>query len=172
MRVKSSSGFTWLEFVVAILLLSLLGVVLLDRVSLYQEQAEKASMEQMVASLRSALRLQIVDRMLNGRQGQAKLVDDNPMHWLIGSPANYLGERFGPVAGSVPGGHWYFDLRDKTLVYVVAGRHFVADSAGRKEVRFQVRPVWSIKPQAGPDSADKQNIDSVILVLVEPYQWF
>jgi len=172
MRVKSSPGFTLLEFVVVILLLSLLGGVLLDRMLLYQEQAEKAAMEQMVAALRSALRLKIADRMLNGRQGQTKLVDENPMDWLIASPANYLGERFGPAPGSVPGGHWYFDLRDKTLVYVVAGRHFVANSAGRKEVRFQVRPVSNIKPQASLDSADKQNIDSVNLALVELYQWF
>ena len=170
--MKSSSGFTWFEFLVAVVLISLLGVVLLDRLALYQEQAEKAAMQQMISNLRSTLRMKIADQLLNGRQDQRALVDDNPMDWLIGKPSNYLGERFGPAPGSVPGGHWYFDLRDKTLVYVVAGRHFVAHSAGRKEVRFQVRPASSIKPQAGHDIADKQNIEGVILALVEPYQWF
>jgi prepilin-type N-terminal cleavage/methylation domain-containing protein len=170
--VKSSSGFTLFEFLVVVVLISLLGAVLLDRLALYQEQAEKAAMQQMISDLRSTLRMKIADRLLNGRQGQTKLVDENPMDWLIGKPSNYVGERFGPAPGSMPGGLWYFDLRDKTLIYVVAGRHFVADPAGRKEVRFQVRPASSIKPQASQDIADKQNIDSVILALVEPYRWF
>ena len=170
--MKSSSGFTLLELLVVVAMVSLLGGVLLDRFLFYQEQAEKASMEQMVSALRNALRLKIADRLLNGQQGQATLMDDNPLDWLREAPPNYLGERFGPAPGTVPAGSWYFDLRDKTLVYVVAGRHFVTNLAGRKEVRFQVRPVSSVKPQAGLNSADKQNTDSVTLVLVEPYQWF
>lgn len=170
--MKLSSGFTWFEFLVAVVLISLLGVVLLDRLALYQEQAEKAAMQQMISNLRSTLRMKIADRLLNGRQDQRALVDDNPMDWLIGKPSNYLGERFGPAPGSVPGGHWYFDLRDKTLVYVVAGQHFTPKHGGQNEVRFQVRRVSGGKPQAGQDIADKQNIEGVILALVEPYQWF
>ena len=172
MQAKSSAGFTLLEFLVVVMLVSLLGGVLLYRVLLYQEQAEKASMELMAGSLRNALRLKIADRLLHGLPGQAALIDDNPMDWLIGAPANYLGERFGPASGSVSGGNWYFDLRDKTLVYVVASSHFAANPAGRKEVRFQVRSASRIQPKASLDSADNTNIEGVTLTLVEPYQWF
>ena len=171
--VKSAPGFTLLELLVVILVVGLLSGVLLERLWFYQEQAEKAAMQQMVGNLRSALHLQIADRLLKGRQNLAGLAKDNPMDWLMQPPANYLGERFGPEPGTVAGGNWYFDLRDKTLVYVVArSAHFAANPSGRKQVRYQVRPVASRSAQANLDSADKPAIEGVILVLVEPYQWF
>lgn len=173
MRVKSASGFSLFEFLVVVASIALLGGVLLERARFYQEQAEKAAMEQMAGALRSALRLQIAQRLPQGRHNLAELVEQNPMDWLLGKPANYLGERFGPQAGTVPGGNWYFDLRDKTLVYVVGnGRHFAPNPAGRKEVRYQIRPLRGGKPQATGIPADIQATDGVILALVEPYQWF
>ena len=172
--MKSSSGFTLLELLIVILVVGVLGGVLLGRVWFYQEQAEKGAMEQMAGTLRSALHLQIADRLLNGQRNLTELTDDNPMDWLMQPPANYLGERFGAEPGSVAGGSWYFDLRDKTLVYVVTqAAHFSANPTGRKQVRYQMRPILSRKnAQVGLDAVDKQNIEGVILVLVEPYQWF
>jgi len=173
MRAQKAVGFSLFEFLVVVTSIALLGGVLLERVRFYQEQAEKAAMEQMAASLRSALRLQIAQRLPQGRRSLAELVEQNPMDWLLGKPANYLGERFGPQSGTVPGGSWYFDLRDKSLVYVVGnGRHFVPNPAGRKEVRYQIRPLLGGKPQAAKDAADNQAIDGVSLDLLAPYQWF
>lgn len=171
MRVKKIAGFSLLELLVVITAISLLGGVLLERVLFYQEQAEKAAMEQMAGMLRSALRLQIAERLPKGRQGMAELIGQNPMDWLVGKPANYRGERAG--AGMVPGGSWYFDSSTKSLVYMVGnGRHFLPNPAGRKEVRYQVQAFIGGKPQAPRNAADKQGIDGVTLVLLEPYQWF
>jgi len=173
MRVKSSSGFSMMELLVVVVAIALLGGVLLERVLLYQEQAEQAAMEQMVGTLRSALRLQVAESLPKGRSGLAQLAEQNPMHWLLGKPANYVGERLGTEISAVPGGNWYFDLRDNSLVYVVGnGRHFAANASGRKEVRYQIQALVAGKPQAKRNTADKQAIDGVILVLVEPYQWF
>lgn len=174
LRVKSSSGFTLLELLAVIIVVGVLGAVLLGRVWFYQEQAEKVAMEQMAGTLRSALHLQIADRLLKGQPDFATLADDNPMEWLMEPPKNYLGERFGAMPGAVAGGNWYFDLQDKTLIYVVAqGAHFTPNSAGHKRVRYQVRPIAGRKNiQVGLGTVDKQNIEGVVLVLLEPYQWF
>lgn len=170
--MKSALGASFLELVLVVLLISLLGGVFFDRSLFYQEQAEKIAMEQMVGILRSALRLQIAERLTKGRHSAADIVADNPMDWLQKIPINYLGERFDPAPGSVPGESWYFDLRDKTLVYVVAGRHFTGSPSGQKKVRYRVRRASSAKPQASQDHADKQTIEGVTLDLVEPYRWF
>lgn len=169
--VKRARGFTLIEFLVVIIIISTLAAVLLDRMLFYQEAAEKAAMEQMAGTLRSALHLQIADRLLHGKAADiAALAQDNPMDWLAEQPANYVGVRFAPKPGEVPKGNWYFDLRDKNLVYVVAhGAHFAPDPAGRKEVRYQVRLVYGREAQASRNTAE---INGVILALVEPYHWF
>lgn len=174
MRAKRTHGFTLIEFLVVIVIISTLGAVLLDRMLFYQEAAEKAAMEQLAGTLRSALHLQIADRLIKGKpQAIQSLAEDNPMDWLAEQPANYLGERFGPGVDEAPKGNWYFDLKDKSLVYAVArGGHFMPNQAGRKEVRYKVRLVYSGEAQARGDSADDKEINGVILALVEPYHWF
>ncbi len=175
MMLRRTHGFTLLEFLVVIIIISTLGAVLLDRMWFYQEAAEKAAMEQLAGTLRSALHFQIADKLIKGKpQGVSGLVEDNPMDWLAEQPANYVGERFAPQAGEVPKGNWYYDLKDRQLVYVVArGGHFVPNKQGRKEVRYAVRVVYAHKAaQAGRDNADKDEVNGVILALTEPYQWF
>lgn len=174
MILRRVQGFTLIELLVVIIIISTLGAVLLDRVLFYQEAAEKAAMEQLAGTLRSALHLQIADRLLKGKMADiAALGQDNPMDWLAEPPANYLGERFGSQADAVPKGNWYFDLKDKELVYMVArGNHFAPDKQGLKVVRYQVRLVSGRTTQANRNSADKIEVNGVILALAEPYRWF
>ena len=172
--LRRAQGFTLLELVVVIIIISTLAAVLLDRILFYQEAAERAAMEQMAGTLRSALHLQIADKLLKGKTRDLPLLaEDNPMDWLSEQPANYVGVRFNPKPGEVPKGDWYFDLKDKELVYIVArGSHFTPDKAGRKEVRYKVRLVYSREAQVNQGSADEKEINGVILALAEPYQWF
>lgn len=169
------AGFTLLEFLVVIIIISTLAAVLLDRLTFYQEAAEKAAMEQMTGNLRSALHMQIADKLVRGKGADiASLLNDNPMDWLAEQPSNYVGVRFAPQAKDVAGGNWYFDLKDKSLVYAVKrGSHFIPGRNGRKEVRYQVRLVYGRNDdQVSGDNAKKQDINGVILALAEPYQWF
>lgn len=174
LTVRRAQGFTLIEFLVVIIIISTLGAVLLDRMWFYQEAAEKAAMEQMAGTLRSALHLQIAGKLIKGQtQAIPGLAEENPMDWLAEQPANYLGERFAPGPGEVAKGNWYYDLKDRQLVYVVArGGHFAPNKQGRKEVRYAVRVVYARAPQAGRENADKQEVNGVILALAEPYHWF
>jgi prepilin-type N-terminal cleavage/methylation domain-containing protein len=171
---KRAQGFTLFELVVVIIIISTLAAVLMDRVLFYQEAAERAAMEQMAGTLRSALHLQIADRLLKGKTRELPLLaEDNPMDWLAEQPANFAGVRFNPKPGEVAKGDWYFDLKDKQLVYIVArGSHFTPNPAGRKEVRYKVRLVYSRDAQVNPSGVDEKEINGVILALAEPYQWF
>lgn len=175
MICRRRQGFTLIELVVAIIIISTLAAVLLDRMLYYQEAAEKAALEQLVNTLRSALRLQIAERLLN-RQGAdiAALAGDNPINWLDAPPANYLGERFDPAPHEIAKGSWYFDLKDRHLVYVMTrGAHFTPNPRGRKHVRYITRVETSAKtPQERPILSDKFVINGVILAPAEPYQWF
>jgi general secretion pathway protein G len=164
-------GFTLLELMLVVLIIGVLGVVLLDRMRYYQEAAEKAAMEQTVTHLRSALRLQIAERLVRGNGQMAALLQANPVDWLTPPPNNYVGERFAPKAGEIVGGNWYFDLKDRQLVYLVGlGRHFSPDPLGRKQVRFALRPV--AKSTQEQTSAAANEIQGIVLAEVVPYRWF
>ncbi len=167
-----SRGFTLFELVVVVAIVGVLGVVVLDRMRFYQEAAEKTAMEQTVGIIRSAMHLQIADRLLDGGPSTvAALAQANPMDWLAQQPKNYVGVRFAPKTGEISGGSWYFDLRDRHLVYVVnLGNRFSPDRLGRKQVRFELRLIEkSTQEQA---SGDVKEIQGLVLAEAVPYRWF
>lgn len=165
-------GFTLLEFLVVIILISTLVAVLSDRLLVVQEAAEKTAMEQTAGTVRSALHMQLADRLLKGVEVRA-LAQDNPMDWLAERPPNYVGVRFAPKAGEVPAGSWYFDLSDRQLIYLPRrSEHLAPNSAGRREVRYQVALVHGKETQEQGISVENKEVQGVILALVEPYRWF
>ena len=170
----SGQGFTLFELLVVIAIIGTLGAVLLDRVLRYQEYAEKTAMEQTAGILRSALHLQLAEYLVRGKwQDVEKMALSNPMDWLAEKPENYLGEYLYPKPGEIPPGNWYFDLENRTLIYLVrSDRHFVADGEDRKWVRYQVSPVYGDNGKESGLAADKREINGIRLTLVEAYQWF
>jgi prepilin-type N-terminal cleavage/methylation domain-containing protein len=173
MLLKRSRGFTLLELVVVITVISILGMVALERLLTYREQAEKVAMEQTVGILRSAMNLQIANLVASQKTQQiGKLAGQNPMDWLAEKPGNYLGELHDPAPEQTAPGNWYFDPQERVLVYLVEyGNFFVPDGQGKKRARFQV---VRIEPPAKEirNGVDITSIDSVKLAAVEPYRWF
>ena len=165
------SGFSLIELMVVIAVVSVLAAVLLNRVLWYQEQAEKVAMQQVVGILRSALHLQVASLQAKGKVGElTALLEQNPMNWLAQQPANYAGEFSASMSGHVEAGSWFFDLSSKELIYLVRNdAHFRSTSGQDNQVRFQVRLV---KPDKGKIIDSSNFVEGVVLSPVTHHTWF
>lgn len=174
--MRARSGFTLIELAVVVCIVAVLAATLLNRVLFYQEQAEKAAAEQLLGTLRSALHLQIADRLLKGGDTEvARLIEQNPMDWLAEKPKNYVGEYYNPEPGLIESGNWYFDLRDKSLVYLVKSNAHLQTAPGElNKLRFKVKGVNALPVPASavPASVEKPALEGVTLETVQQYSWF
>lgn len=171
-RPLRPKGFTLLELVVVVSIIAILGSVLLNRIWFYQEQAERAAMEQVAGALQSALTLQFGRLMVRGREtGASVLATENPMNWLARKPANYEGEFYDPTPQSVPAGSWMFDLKSRELIYVVdRSEYFTPGRDGVKWVRYRVNLVYEDAP--GEGAKGNRAIAGAVIEPVESYVWF
>ena len=131
-------GASQLELAVSIVLFAIFLVVFLERAFYYQEYAEKLAMEMTVANMRTGLRYQIADLIINNRLSEIPtLADENPVNWLAGQPENYLGEFDSPPRDGTAG-KWFYDKRNRELVYTVNNRrHFVPSSGQDFTIRYR-----------------------------------
>ncbi len=161
-------GFSLFEFFVAAGVISLIAVLLLDRLLGYQEYAERTAMELTVINMRSGLRLRTAELMTQGRLHEVgKLINENPVRWLETPPPNYLGELVHPVPKTLPQGNWYFDATTRELVYLPRDNGFViAPWRDRKEaMRFQV---ISVRQALGKEERSEPRIEWVRLARTNP----
>ena len=159
-------GFSLIELAVALALIAVLAGLLLERTVYYQEVAEKASMEQVAADLRSSVNLRAAELVLENRFAELDdLVLKNPFELLVRKPQNYLGVLDAPSPDQVPGGQWYFDKKSKEVVYSIdLGHYFSPDEQGLKRVAWHVVRVSSTDKPATAQWAR--------LELARPYRWF
>ena len=151
-------------------LMGIFGFVLLERSRYYQEYAEKTAMESTAENIRTGLRYKVADLILANRMSEiATLADENPMNWLAERPPNYLGELDSSPADE-PKGQWYFDRRNRELVYTVNNRRHFSPSTYRDfSVRYRA---MRISTGAVTDSSPNFAGTWVSLVLVAEYGWF
>lgn len=166
------SGFTLFELIVVICLISVMVAILLDRLQVYKEAAEKAGMQQTAAAIKSALQMRVASYMINGRENEIEsLGTKNPVNWLQEIPANYAGEFFSDAYARVPPGSWYFDLTRNELIYVIhLGDHFKPGADGRKWVRYRVHIGYEDLPL--PNGATRKTLSAASFAPVRPYVWF
>ena len=168
-RRCASRGFTLIELIVVVCIVALCAAVLLDRLRLYQEAAEKAAMEYTVAVMKSALQLRVADMLVRGEEKNiGALARTNPMEWLMEPPAAYRGEFRAPQP-AVPRGSWYFDATRNEIVYVPnLDAHLERLADGSKRLRFRVRLDFEPKD---PDS-ERRRFTGTRIEPVAPYIWF
>ena len=119
--LSGARGFSLLELAVCTVVVALLTGVLLQRLLDYRERAEMVAVERLAGVLRTALVLKVGHLQARGREGEiASLAGKNPIELLAEKPRNYAGEYFSPTQEQVGPGNWYFDLRTKTLVYLIS----------------------------------------------------
>lgn len=170
---RRAGGFTLLELILVIILVAVFAAILLGRFLLYQEMAEKASMEQTAGAVRSALNIQVAGLIARGgTQEIPKLATLNPVIFLAEKQKNYVGEFYEAALEDIPSGSWYFDLKHKELVYLVrSGEHFVPDEKGDKRVRFKVDLVYNEDLLSSAAGSGRRELGGVVLKEVVPYTW-
>ncbi|NHZ80341.1 hypothetical protein F2P44_13815 [Massilia sp. CCM 8695] len=151
-----ASGFSLLEMAVCTVVIALLTGVLLQRLLYYREQAELAAVEQLAGVLRTALLLKTGQLQARGKEAEIpSLIGKNPIDWLTEKPRNYAGEYFAPTPAQVAPGHWYFDLKTKTLVYLISKeKKFPQGTANRIhfKVEFSRLPTIPAKQSGTPET--------------------
>jgi len=165
------SGFTLLELIGVVCIVAVMIGVLLNRLQVYKEVAEKASMQQTAAAIKSALQMRVAAYMISGQENEIEsLANKNPVGLLQEAPGNYAGEFFADAYARVPPGSWYYDLTRKELVYVIQlGDNFKPGADGRKWVRYRVRLGYEDMPLQG---GTRKVFSAVSLAPVQPLVWF
>ena len=137
------NGFTLLELVVVIIIISILGLFALDRFWSLRVAAERAAVQQVVGNIRSALGLEVARYALENRLAELPRLDgSNPMPLLAQTPRSYLGE-LSPDPATLAEGSWYFDPTTKTLNYRVTYRENFSSPADESAwIRWRITLIY------------------------------
>lgn len=171
LHYNNQQGFTLLEIVVVIILISILGLFSVDRLLSLRIAAERASVAQVIGNLRSALGLEVVRLALQGKMSAvAELENKNPIPLLAQAPVNYLGERDGDNV--TDSGSWYFDKKQKALIYnVIYKENFKTTLKGLPRIRHQIKLIYNDNNNNKRFDSHYDNIAGLDLLPVEKFSW-
>jgi general secretion pathway protein G len=167
-------GFSLLELLIVIVIISVLSLVAIDRLLRLRFEAERVMVESMLSGLRSALYIEFAGAAARGRSDAMALeaTGGNPMKLLSERPDTYAGEYAAADPGSVAPGSWYFDTKARHLVYVVRfPEQFSSALPGPARARWRVEPDYDDRDGNGRFEPGRDSARGLRLVAVEPYQW-
>lgn len=170
----SARGFSLLELLIVIVVISVLTLVAVDRLLRLRFEAERVMLDSMLSGLRSALYIEFAGAAARGRPDElaAKAADINPMTLLAERPDTYAGEYAAADPGSVAPGAWYFDTRERHLIYVVRfPEQFVTRLSGPARARWRVEADYDDRDGNGRFDVGRDSARGLRLVPVEPYSW-
>lgn len=173
-RIRSwNGGFSLLELVIVIVLISVLFVLAVSRLLALQVDAERVTMETVAGTLRSALGMKVAEYIVKSKTAElAALEGSNPMDLLAEVPRNYLGELDGPDPGKLEDGNWYFDKRAHALVYLVRNKgYFSGGVSPPPRARFMVQLVYSDRNGNKVFDSGVDEVQGLRLSPMEPYSW-
>ncbi|NND60016.1 MAG: type II secretion system protein [Gammaproteobacteria bacterium] len=139
---RRSNGFTLLELVVVIALISVLLTVAVARLAGYVREAERVAVLSLEGQLRNALTLETARRILNDDDaGLLALEHSNPMRLVLEAPYNYAGELPPQDHYLVEPRHWFFDLGEHELVYRRSAT--AGNSKTGHDIRYRVKVAYN-----------------------------
>jgi general secretion pathway protein G len=171
--VRARQGFSLLELLIVIVIISVLLVAAVDRLLRLRYDAERVTVQSTVAAMRSGL---YVEFAASAAGGQSARIDaapgSNPMERLAEKPESYAGEFYGADPALFEPGTWYFDKRDRAVVYLVRfPEQFVTSLSGPPRLRLSVEPDYDDRDRNGRFDPGRDPVRGLKLVPLEPYYW-
>jgi prepilin-type N-terminal cleavage/methylation domain-containing protein len=172
-RRREQHGFSLLELLIVIVIVSVLLVVAIDRLLVLRFEAERATVQTVIGALRSALYIEFAAAAARGEMTRMdKAAGSNPMTHLAEKPEAYIGEFYGPDPKVFEPGTWYFDLRDGVLIYMVRfPQQFVTALPGPPRLRLAVQPDYDDIDRNGRFDPGRDPVRGLKLVPLEPFFW-
>ena len=170
---KQQNGFTLLEIVIVIILISIFGLFSVDRLLSLRIAAEKSSVIQVIGNIKSSLGLEVVRLALQGKMKEiAELENTNPFSLLAQIPTNYLGETESDTFTKA--GSWYFDKSKGMLIYNVTYTEYFESSLKEKnlpQIRHQIKLVYNDNNDNKRFDPKTDGIGGLDLLPTEKYHW-
>lgn len=165
-------GFTLLELVLVIVIISILGLFAIDRMFALRIAAEQAAVKQLVGTIKSALGLEVAKLALAGKMSAvAKLNNTNPLLLLSQTPNNYIGEKDDDNHIITPG-IWYFNKKHKALIYnVTYTENFKTSLKGVPRIRHRIKLVYNDRNKNKRFDVRYDSIAGLDLFPVEKFSW-
>ena len=170
---KHLRGFSLLELVIVIVMISVLLVLAISRLLALQVDAERVAMQTVLGTLRSAIGIKVAEDIVKMKVADLRSYQDaNPMKLLAQLPPNYLGEFDGVDPATLEDGNWYFDKRAGMLVYLVRNKgYFIGGQPNPPRARFVMRLIYSDRNGNGVFDPGVDSIEGLSLDPVESYSW-
>ncbi len=170
---RGSAGFSLLELVVVIALISTLVAVAINRLLPYIDEAERVAVLRVEGQLRSTLMMEAAQRIVRGRSASlSDLEGANPIKFLLEPPKNYVGERLRQEIEQSPARRWYYEQDRQRLVYRL-GEPFglpVHDESV-EDPAFEVRVAFADSNGNGVFEAQREELYGVRLQRVAGAKW-
>jgi prepilin-type N-terminal cleavage/methylation domain-containing protein len=169
MSVQRQHGFTLIELVVVIIIISGLLYFAFARLLKLEVQAERAALQQVIGILNSAIAMTISKHIADGDIPSLRnYIDSNPMDLLAQTPPNYLGSFEGAPPQPGKGAYWYFDRHRHSLVYVTGSpEYFSSEGPENDRTGFKLVAVYDDNRGNKPVVA----LAGLRLAATAPYHW-
>jgi general secretion pathway protein G len=165
--VKSQRGFTLLEMVVVIIVISVIGFVALSYYQKLLVDSERTRLQHDVGVMRSAIGMQVADYIVSGELHRlGELAGSNPIDLLEEKPDNYLGIFPDDRSAELERGNWFFAEDEVSLIYIVRNEVYCETALNSpKRIKFKISPRVDDKGKAGT------RIVGLTLKETAPYRW-
>lgn len=172
-RPAVQRGFSLLELVIVVVLVALLFLFAFDRLMPLRGQAEGTRVASTIGSLRSALGMEVAERIVEqGPASVAELQGANPMNLLQQRPEGYLGEMSAGGDRDIAGGAWYFDPDGGILHYRVRFPQYLEGQPEPPvELGWRVRLQYDDEQQTGRYDPETDTLRGVVLAPLDAHQW-
>ena len=171
--MRGERGLSLLEVLIVIVIVSVLLVVAIDRLLAIRYEAERATVQSVIGALKSALYIEFAAAAARGQLARMDVArGSNPILRLAEKPDSYAGEYFGADPALFDPGTWYFDTRDRALVYLVRfPQQFVTPLNGPPRLRLAVEPDYDDFDANGRFDPGRDPVRGLKLVPLEPFYW-